>query len=1006
MNNKKVVILLSIIFVFGLGFSIFTQKEWALQMLIATALIIIIFVIKKKKKVDENLPELLTALGITLSPNIMNEFLPNLYDFRNFVNHHLQAEWISIEVYRNLSYFSALALMYLLTNMILQDRTTMKKHRGEVLPLFDNEIFKRKRKNFCDALETNLTSINIETQWNADYFVPLEAEVIVEEHNKTKRKSRDLMKALKSKSYENAFLVLGDPGSGKSTILRTLAKDLLKEVDKTNKIPLYINLKDWDVQEKFTEKSPPRLHHLLNFIKKNLEDRLGDIFASDFIAEYFDELYLQGYLYFIFDSFDEIPMLLDEAESSWLVDKISYLISSVCSNKNTKIILSSRFFRQPTNQFQTRIKMQIKPLNDINILECFNRLTNSNRLTLKLLSNHKELMKIASNPFYASLISIYYKEVQSLPQKEAELYDKFINLRLEHCERLFSLLSKHNIDIPEIIRFTQEIAISIFDNDYGIEIPLEILINEKGIPNYVVDILHKAKLIRVGDGVKKSISFSHRRFNEYFVACSLIDQDVVKHRESIPIDSKWRDTLVLYAQICSEDKVNELIKFCCTFFNKIETKAIDKKINEEMDHIYITLFETTITKMLFKELEKTFSSKRSEEVKEKIIMNDSFTNALHSLRFLITAFSSQPKILYDFQKEIMSIINLMLQDENLLYHKIALQAVPILTRDNIEIILNKVLTKNNYWINDEVIRNCSNLDNVEPKIVMKIIDYYTYMNNRDFIQSFSQNFFYLSLSANFKKIRFFCIIKFIHLLLAILVIPILLINAFITTSFDIFLTILSLLGVQLLFTYFLSLTLNFKVASSIKSMNRLIKVIMVFFPFYSALYYQNLHVWLIALLLPTTLGVYYFSLQLKKNYKLLLNKALILELFIGTSVVILPTILFTILLRLLPEFIIDFIAYFVLLFLIIILISGAVGGLIIDSIKFKKIEYFVKVDRQIVTKNLSDFSTSYFQGRYLTALREKNIQAYGEWNDSELPKLKNYKLDRTLSHMEENWLGL
>jgi len=43
--------------------------------------------------------------------------------------------------------------------------------------------------------------------------------------------------------------VLGEPGYGKSTALRKLANMLLAEVYKTNKIPIYINLKDWQVDK-------------------------------------------------------------------------------------------------------------------------------------------------------------------------------------------------------------------------------------------------------------------------------------------------------------------------------------------------------------------------------------------------------------------------------------------------------------------------------------------------------------------------------------------------------------------------------------------------------------------------------------------------------------------------------------------------------------------------------------------------------------------------------------
>ena len=75
--------------------------------------------------------------------------------------------------------------------------------------------------------------------------MPLKADVEIKRKGKNQKKVVDLLAALKKCHQNNQpiYLLIGEPGSGKSVALRKLCRELLEEVDESGKIPLYINLK-------------------------------------------------------------------------------------------------------------------------------------------------------------------------------------------------------------------------------------------------------------------------------------------------------------------------------------------------------------------------------------------------------------------------------------------------------------------------------------------------------------------------------------------------------------------------------------------------------------------------------------------------------------------------------------------------------------------------------------------------------------------------------------------
>ncbi len=108
------------------------------------------------------------------------------------------------------------------------------------------------------------------------------------------------------------------------------------------------------------------------------------------------------------------------------------------------------------------------------------------------------------------------------------------------------------------------IANRMYDNSiYGLEIPINLVYEESKDKYSEEDIslaineLKYSKIIRLGNGYNQLLSFVHRRFHEYFVAINLIDKDIeYMMLESIPKDTKWRDSLIMYCELSIEKKGN------------------------------------------------------------------------------------------------------------------------------------------------------------------------------------------------------------------------------------------------------------------------------------------------------------------------------------------------------------------------------------------------------------------------------------------------------------------
>ncbi|WP_373613288.1 NACHT domain-containing NTPase [Mucilaginibacter sp. OAE612] len=623
---------------------------------------------------------------------------------------------------------SVMALVLLFANYILQDKTVMKEHDNSFDDSFPEREFTARLKSFCNFLENRIDVFDNEANWSDAHFTSLDAEVETLTSKGKKRRVTNLLKAIRNNYSSKVFLVLGDPGSGKSVALRKLCRDLIKEVLPTRKIPIYLNLKEWYTTFKWDEHTPPTPDDLYKFCLNSLKGK--DIFADEFLDKYFKRLYENGHLFFIVDSFDEIPAVLDVDESSWLIDKLSEILFSFLGGAHeSRGVLASRYFRKPTAKFKSGTVLNVRPFSHLKINDALNKYISIDKEIIKLIfSQRSDLLPIASNPFAVGLIHSYLKDNDNkLPENQADLFSSYIDSRLKSS---VNYIKRSGLTQNIIKTYATEIALYMLHKvNFGLEVSLDEVKDQFPEVNIetVLDILVYARIGRIGRGEEKRFSFVHRRFNEYFVVQKFLLDPSLIDIESIPVDSRFRDALVLYCEIAPEDMAVKIAEYCWC-----EIQIIDYKDTNQ------------------------------------------FKRSVHCLRFIIEAYRLRLNLLSAFRNELSDQIIQLIKDYDNQQHpllvKIAVEATGILEQEKMQYALYLCFNINNWWINQTAIGACRYLSAINKMLENKILAFVKDTDYFEFLLQKNELVFAMSLSESFRIIKKYIIFRYVDIVLFITVV--------------------------------------------------------------------------------------------------------------------------------------------------------------------------------------------------------------------------------------------
>lgn len=315
------------------------------------------------------------------------------------------------------------------------------------------------------------------------------------------------------------------------------------------------------------------LNLIYAFVLKSL-NRANDRDIEAFLDEEFSQGLKAGTWFFLFDSFDELPEVLSSTETDAVIRGYTDAISDFLHGLNhCRGIIASRQFRGPGQTGWPRFR--ILPLAETRRLELVKRadlkLEVEHELIGQLGTADQEIRAMSNNPLFLGLLCEHMRAGNDFPQNTYTVFETYVNNRLTRDKE--RLRRRFQVE-PSAIRATAEGIAFAMAADTGLGLSptrdklaqaLQRLHLHPGEYFHTqLDALEYIKLARsettVIAGESKSFTFAHRRFQEYFATCVVLQQPDRVSPERLLTDARWRETAVTMCQIQPQNLLTPLLQ--------------------------------------------------------------------------------------------------------------------------------------------------------------------------------------------------------------------------------------------------------------------------------------------------------------------------------------------------------------------------------------------------------------------------------------------------------------
>jgi predicted NACHT family NTPase len=344
------------------------------------------------------------------------------------------------------------------------------------------------------------------------------------------------------------LMVLGKPGAGKTTFLKYLAIQCSKSKVLTDKVPIFITLKQFAETQ-----NQPSLTTYINQIFDNCNVTENQVSA----------ILQHGRGLILLDGLDEVR----EEDADCVLTQIQAFTEDY--DANTFVITCRIAAREYT--FEKFTDVEVDDFDDKQIRTFATKWFQAKQLDLagyfiEQLEDNEPIKELASNPLLLTLLCIEFEDSGEFPANRAELYNRAIHTLLRKWDAKRRIVREQvykKLSVQRKEDLLSEVAFATFEQGEYFFKQREI---EKSIADYIRN-LPDAKtdpdaLLLDSEAVLKSIeahhgllverargiySFSHLTFQEYFTAREIVAKSDIALLVSKITENRWREVFLLTA---------------------------------------------------------------------------------------------------------------------------------------------------------------------------------------------------------------------------------------------------------------------------------------------------------------------------------------------------------------------------------------------------------------------------------------------------------------------------